>query len=265
MLSLPTLISLALVSVGHLSSFVQGASFAVQVGANGALEYSPSSITATDGDEVVFTFNPKNHTVTQTSFASPCAPLEGGFDTGFVPISSGTTTKTFTIPTGTGNSPLWFSCSQSTHCQQGMVFAINPPAAPASGVDHTFPAFKANAQGLAGINTSPNAGTGVPSPTPGTLGSHDPSTASGSVFSAASVNDGATGSATIADVPTTTQPLPTGAAGAATFSASDSGSGSAGANPTSSAKNSAAKGRGGAVKESAMLVGAVFFIFVGFL
>jgi hypothetical protein len=38
--------------------------------------------TAAQGDIVVFTFFPKNHTVTQSSFAQPCTPLDGGFDTG---------------------------------------------------------------------------------------------------------------------------------------------------------------------------------------
>ena len=34
------------------------------------------------GDVVVFTFHPKNHSVTQSSFNAPCTPLEGGFDAG---------------------------------------------------------------------------------------------------------------------------------------------------------------------------------------
>ena len=38
--------------------------------------------TAEVGDIVEFTFHPKNHSVTQSSFPAPCTPLEGGFDTG---------------------------------------------------------------------------------------------------------------------------------------------------------------------------------------
>ena len=34
------------------------------------------------GDIVEFTFHPKNHSVTQSSFNAPCTPLKGGFDTG---------------------------------------------------------------------------------------------------------------------------------------------------------------------------------------
>jgi hypothetical protein len=39
------------------------------------------------GDIVSFTFNPKNHTVTQSSFAAPCTPVFGGFDTGLYVLS----------------------------------------------------------------------------------------------------------------------------------------------------------------------------------
>ena len=38
--------------------------------------------TAAVGDTVEFTFHPQNHSVTQSSFAEPCTPLPGGFDTG---------------------------------------------------------------------------------------------------------------------------------------------------------------------------------------
>ncbi|PPQ85999.1 hypothetical protein CVT25_001521 [Psilocybe cyanescens] len=244
MLTLSTTLALTL-----LPCLALGASFQVQVGANGGLEYNPSSITATDGDTVVFTFNPKNHTVTQTSFASPCAPLAGGFDTGFIPLPSGSTTKTYTIPSGTGTSPLWFSCAQATHCQQGMVFAINPPAS-----NHTFDAFKANAQGPAGVATVASTAAAATN----TLGSHDPATASGSVFSAASVQDGATGSVTNADVPTTTPTasVPTGGAGAG----NGSGSGAGGATPTGAKTGGAVKSTAG-VRDAALTVGAVFFAF----
>jgi len=34
------------------------------------------------GDQVVYHFNPKNHTVTQSSFAGPCTPKEGGVKSG---------------------------------------------------------------------------------------------------------------------------------------------------------------------------------------
>ncbi|PPQ86000.1 hypothetical protein CVT25_001522 [Psilocybe cyanescens] len=82
---------------------------------------------------------------------------------------------------------------KKSDAEQGIVLAINPP-----GANHTFDAFKANTQGPTGVATvARTAATN-------TLGSHDPATASGSIFPAASVQDGAMGSVTNADVPTTT-------------------------------------------------------------
>lgn len=69
----------------------------VDVGAGGALTFTPDQVTAQQGDKVIFTLfvfslslprllilssHPKNHTVTQSSFDSPCSPLSGGFDSG---------------------------------------------------------------------------------------------------------------------------------------------------------------------------------------
>ncbi len=73
----------------------------VQVGAGGQLLFSPEAIVSTNqylvgtgflhsiffqaasaGDQVVFHFNPKNHSVTQSSFASPCGFKSGGINSG---------------------------------------------------------------------------------------------------------------------------------------------------------------------------------------
>ncbi|KAF8182684.1 Cupredoxin, partial [Pholiota molesta] len=137
---------------------VLGATFDVQVGAGGQLAYNPEFITANPGDIVNFIFNPKNHTVTQSSFNTPCIANPDGVTTGFVPVAAGTTnlpTKQFTVPEGT--APLWFYCEQTGHCGQGMVFAINAPADPAP---NSFTAFKAAAiaqNGTAASATSTTA------------------------------------------------------------------------------------------------------------
>jgi hypothetical protein len=34
---------------------------------------------------------PKNHSVTQSSFAGPCSFKEGGFDSGFMPVAANVT------------------------------------------------------------------------------------------------------------------------------------------------------------------------------
>ena len=82
-----------------LLPFVSAAVHDIQVGAGGKLVYSPEAIvcplykipsivlfigsqSAQPGDQVVFHFNPKNHTVTQSSFADPCGPKSGGISSG---------------------------------------------------------------------------------------------------------------------------------------------------------------------------------------
>jgi hypothetical protein len=49
---------------------------------------TPLFQSAAVGDTVSFTFHPKNHTVTQSSFDAPCTPLPGGIDTGLCVLSS---------------------------------------------------------------------------------------------------------------------------------------------------------------------------------
>ncbi|KDR65875.1 hypothetical protein GALMADRAFT_162362 [Galerina marginata CBS 339.88] len=126
--------------------FAVAVTFEVTVGAGGNLAYNPPSISgAVEGDTVHFTFNPKNHTVTQSSFDVPCSPLAGGFTSGFMPVTATTTplpVVSFVVPAGT--APLWFHCEQTGHCGKGMVFAINPPEPPSP---KSFDAFKALATG----------------------------------------------------------------------------------------------------------------------
>jgi plastocyanin len=99
----------------------------------GGLVFDPPALSANIGDNVVFTFVAKNHTVTQTSFGAVCSKKEGGFDSGFMPVAANTTDgfPTFTVPVTT-KDPLWFYCAQASglaasHCGAGMVFSINCP------------------------------------------------------------------------------------------------------------------------------------------
>ncbi|CAK5270897.1 unnamed protein product, partial [Mycena citricolor] len=54
----------------------------VTVGIEGSF-YSPPTISAGLNDTVVFVFGGDVHTVTQSTFASPCVQLAGGFNSGF--------------------------------------------------------------------------------------------------------------------------------------------------------------------------------------
>ncbi|KDQ59578.1 hypothetical protein JAAARDRAFT_33158 [Jaapia argillacea MUCL 33604] len=144
LLTISSLLSLAL-------PLVRGVQIPVTVGGVGIIQYTPSSVTANVGDVVVFTFQQKNHTVTQSSFQSPCVQAPGGFDSGFVPVAANNTagpfpTAQFTVQ---DTNPVWVFCRQTGHCQQGMVFAINP--------GNQFAAFQAAATG--GSTTSAPAAT----------------------------------------------------------------------------------------------------------
>ncbi|PFH54600.1 hypothetical protein AMATHDRAFT_52238 [Amanita thiersii Skay4041] len=135
----------------------------IQVGGkNGELEFSPEAIGAQPGDQVIFHFNPKNHTVTQSSFANPCGPKDGGFDSGFQPVMSNQTQPTYTITVNDTN-PIWVYCRQTvpaSHCGKGMVFAVNCGA---DGSPNSFTGFKnaALAVGAAAAATS-SSGSGYP-------------------------------------------------------------------------------------------------------
>jgi len=117
--------SLASVTIATLATAVLATNIPVQVG-SGGLVFNPTSVTAAEGDTVQFIFNPKNHTVTQSTFTAPCQPKPDGIDSGYMPVSAGSPlVPTMTI-TVNNTDPLWFFCRQASHCEQGMVFAINP-------------------------------------------------------------------------------------------------------------------------------------------
>lgn len=54
----------------------------ITVGGSNLLLFSPSNITAQPGDTVTFSFMQRNHSVTQSTFDTPCDPAPGGFHSG---------------------------------------------------------------------------------------------------------------------------------------------------------------------------------------
>ena len=75
---------------GTTTAAALGATHTVTVGGPKGLIYEPSSISASVGDMVIFTFLSQNHTVSQSSFATPCELLAGGMDSGFQPNPNNT-------------------------------------------------------------------------------------------------------------------------------------------------------------------------------
>ncbi|KAF9473660.1 hypothetical protein BDN70DRAFT_867220 [Pholiota conissans] len=139
------------------------AQMTIQVGAEsssqgGIFQYIPNSISAPNGTVVTFQFSgaPGNHTVTQSSFADPCNPLAGGFDSGWIFLSAAATpVPEWNLTITDDTKPIWFYCKQlapSPHCSAGMVGAIN---APTTGTN-TFDAFQKAAVAFKG-----NSGQGV--------------------------------------------------------------------------------------------------------
>lgn len=101
-----------------------------------ALKFSPDNIKAPVGDMIQFQFRAGNHSVVQSSFDSPCAPMAApqgddeaaaGFYSGYQPVAASEAMGM--IPTYTimvqDEKPMWVYCSQGKHCQAGMTMVIN--------------------------------------------------------------------------------------------------------------------------------------------
>lgn len=103
------------------------ATHTVVVGGAGGLVFSPDQVKAAVGDMVIFEFHSQNHTATQSAFTTPCDPLAGGMDTGFMANPNNTVSPAPQVAMQvTVATPLWFYCRQANHCGKGMTFSINP-------------------------------------------------------------------------------------------------------------------------------------------
>jgi plastocyanin len=121
----------------------------IQVGNAGQLVFQPEAIFAQPGDQVVFHFQPKNHSVTQSTFDGPCTPKPGGVNSGFMPVADASTSPTFSVTINDTN-PFWVHCEQAantanSHCGAGMVFAVNCGQ---DGAPNSFANFKKAAQAI---------------------------------------------------------------------------------------------------------------------
>ncbi|KAF7364552.1 hypothetical protein MVEN_00324200 [Mycena venus] len=107
-------------------------------GGGGAPQFNPNKFNAANGTIIRFQFtgNPGNHTVTQSSFAKPCEPMAGGFDSGWISVPTQLNPPPeWNITVTNDQVPIWFYCKQLTdiqvvegpkpHCNQGMLGAVN--------------------------------------------------------------------------------------------------------------------------------------------
>lgn len=96
----------------------------VEVGGQ-ALTFTPNNVQANPGDILQFQFNAQNHSVVQSDEATPCQPLQGGLNSGFLAFDAASAVvNTFTVQVADAN-PMFLYCSQGEHCQGGMVMAVN--------------------------------------------------------------------------------------------------------------------------------------------
>lgn len=145
---------------GSSPSATESASGAVQtiwVGSEeGDMTFSPESVNVEVGDKVEFVFYPGNHAVGQSTFDSPCQPLDDdSFYSGIISRPNGIADTSFTI-TVTNSDPIWYYCPTGRHCQAGMVGVINPPRE-----GDTIEQFKAKAQeaGPSSVSSKVQGGT----------------------------------------------------------------------------------------------------------
>jgi len=130
----------ALLALGS-ALVASAADIKVLVGDAGSLAFSPPSVAANVGDNLIFEFRAKNHSVTQSSFAAPCTWLTTpapGINSGFQAVSDPNQLPQWNVTVNV-TTPLWFYCAQlnpADHCKAGMVFAVNPTA------DKSFDAFQ---------------------------------------------------------------------------------------------------------------------------
>ncbi|KAI8446092.1 hypothetical protein BY996DRAFT_7548366 [Phakopsora pachyrhizi] len=156
----------AAAAAGSMAMGSGGTDHMVVVGGKAGLVFTPSVVEAKVNDTITFVFQSKNHTVTQSAFATPCTFLQDmpakkmGFRSGFVTVSPDAAPDsmprwTLRVDVAT---PLWFFCEQTTHCGKKMVGAVNP----AKTGDKTFEAFQGLAEKQGAMGAPPPAAAPPP-------------------------------------------------------------------------------------------------------
>uniref|UniRef100_A0A8H7Y4V3 Cupredoxin n=1 Tax=Psilocybe cubensis TaxID=181762 RepID=A0A8H7Y4V3_PSICU len=193
------------------ATYVAAEDHIVTVGANNQLLFSPTNITIADGDTISFQLS----SVTQSSFTSPCVQSPNAINSGFMPINATVMASQqfpqWQISVSNASSPIWFFCAQTmpvSHCEQGMVFAVNAPPA------KSFAQFQANAMngGSTNANSTSTNGTATNSTSGGDASTPGSGSASGGSASTPGSGSASTGNASAAPPPNSSQSAKTGGA-----------------------------------------------------
>ncbi|KAJ6602397.1 hypothetical protein DFH09DRAFT_849579, partial [Mycena vulgaris] len=86
--------------------------------------FSPNTVSARAGSTITFRFSASNHSVAQSTFDRPCAPVQGGLDSGFQAVLDGQTNgfPVWSFVVEDDQQSLWFFYRQSSpeyHCTAG--------------------------------------------------------------------------------------------------------------------------------------------------
>ncbi|KAI0773613.1 hypothetical protein C8Q74DRAFT_769496 [Fomes fomentarius] len=159
-------------SVAALAAAAYAQDATITVG-QGGLKFDPPFVNATANSVITFVFTGGNHSVSQSSFATPCEPIADGFSSGFVPVPANQT-GTWELTVTDDSKAIWFYCAQGpnpaanvnkAHCEAGMVGGINIEK---SG--NTGDAYASNAEGASTFvqptTTALSAALAVASATP---------------------------------------------------------------------------------------------------
>ncbi|KAJ3535035.1 hypothetical protein NMY22_g6666 [Coprinellus aureogranulatus] len=170
------------------------ANFTVAVGKDRVLTIEPNFVRAEVGDQIFFDMYYGGHTITASSFEAPCTRSQSG--NGFVGQYGSVDSlpgpshqvETRYIMDVTSADPAWYFCAQtcgSNHCQEGMLFALNPPD------DQPFEQFLRNARNQEGLTVESGSCETRRNPTPTTTSTGTTTTTTqGSTPSTTSANTG---------------------------------------------------------------------------
>lgn len=151
----------------------------VLMGVTGSF-FDPAVLSAELGDIVTFVFGSGYHGAAQSSFESPCLPLDGGFNSGLVSaLNASQPIQSWNLIITNISAPIWYFCQATrpqSHCASGMVGAINPPSidmfnqfvSAAKAVNGTpTPSIGVTLTGVGAHATGPPSATpGAPTPSP---------------------------------------------------------------------------------------------------
>ncbi|KAK5945819.1 hypothetical protein PMZ80_003027 [Knufia obscura] len=190
---------------------------------NGSLKFFPENVKAEVGSVVQFQFYPKNHTITESTFAEPCKPMPANMSTperpgqksGFVPVTPDAQFRPVYNLIVNDTKPIWIFCGQMPHCQKGMSMVINVNE---SSTDKTLEKYK---EAAAKLPVPPPPAAGAPAPPAGSA-----SASAGSASASATFGGGASASTVTPPAATASAAGPS-LAGTVTSAAAISGSGAA--------------------------------------